>query len=216
MLGTGAQAQAAAAVDTAFYDGAVVSFVPTGAKNGADLVLGDEILGALSSNQRPQDHRPNLYVLAPGIQEHSPGAGASGRLSFNLILSSLPATEQAVEWDVYWAITLDPELHIPSTHPTYVPAARAEISSERELILAAQEGFVPAEHLEFGEIPGAAMLRECLHINSLAGLEQFRRPDGSLPRLIIVPSHLVVRASAAPQPPAIGDPPPVIGPQPEH
>jgi hypothetical protein len=156
------------------------------------------VLGGLSSDHRPKDHRPNLYVVTPGLQQRT-GKGPE-ELSFNLVLNSLPASAQPVEWDVYWAIVLDPALRPPlDTVPVsdnQLLSGQQDITSERELILATQDGFVPGEQFEFHQIPGATMLRECLHIDSLAGLNQFRSSDGSLPRLLIVPSGRVIRAGA--------------------
>jgi hypothetical protein len=40
-------------------------------------------------------------------------------------------------------------------------------------------------------------LAERLSIKSMADLRRYRRADGSLPRLLIVPARLAVRATAA-------------------
>jgi hypothetical protein len=121
-----------------------------------------------------------LYVVCPGTQY--PG-GEEGTFGFSVVLNSLPRSEEAVNWDVYWAIVLDPALD-------------TSFQSERDLLLATQDAFESGDELDLEEIPGAALLREKLHIASMSDLVSFRRPDGTLPRLLIVPSHLVIRAGA--------------------
>jgi hypothetical protein len=158
----------------------VVRFVPPSVQPGRALVVGDTLLGPLLTDQKPSDHRPNLYVVCPGTQY----GDEEGTLGFNVVLNSLPRSEEAVNWDVYWAIVLDPALD-------------TSFQSERDLLLAAQDTFESDGELAFEEIPGAALLREKLHIASLPDLASFRRPDGTLPRLLIVPSRLVIRANAA-------------------
>jgi hypothetical protein len=155
-------------------------FAPAPAESGRALVLGEMLLGPLS-DQKPNDHRPNLYVVCPGKQYPSDQERDVG---FNVVLNSLPRSEEPVNWDVYWAIVLDPALDI-------------SFQSERDLLLAAQDAFEAGDELNFDEIPGAALLQEKLHISSISELASFRRPDGTLPRLLIVPSHLVIRAAAA-------------------
>ncbi len=75
------------------------------------------------------------------------------------------------------------------------PSLPGNFTSERELLLAAQDAFVPGDLFELEDMPAAALLQRYLHIESLADMEKFRRPDGALPRVIIVPSKFVVRAS---------------------
>jgi len=155
-------------------------FTPAPAESGRALALGGMLLGPLLSDQKPKDHRPNLYVVCPGTQYPSDEERDVG---FNVVLNSLPRSEEAVNWDVYWAIVLDPALDI-------------SFQSERDLLLAAQDAFESDDELDFEDLPGAPLLREKLHISSVSDLASFRRPDGALPRLLIVPSHLVIRAAA--------------------
>jgi len=60
--------------------------------------------------------------------------------------------------------------------------------------MSAQQEFTPGDLFEFDDIPGAAFLR-FLGISSLRDLEQYRRPNGKLPQLIIVPAGFAVRAT---------------------
>jgi hypothetical protein len=172
--------------DAAYYEGKPVRLVPTRVERGRELVVGGTFLGPLLSESKPKDHRPNLYVVCPGNQYHDEKEDGLG---FNVVLSWLPRNDDAVNWDVYWAVVLD-------------PALETNVRSERDLLLAAQGLFTTGEELALEDLPGFALLRENLHITSLSGLAPFREPDGSLPRLLIVPSHLVVRAAIGSEPPS--------------
>jgi hypothetical protein len=165
--------------EPAYYEGKVVRFTPVAAKRAKTLVVSDVPLGPVLSDDKPNDHRPNVYVVCPGAQ---PRLGKDG-LTFNLVLSSLPRTEEPVEWDIYWVVVLD-------------PAVRTGFTGEMELLLAAQKGFTPGGEFGLADVPGAALLRKYLHIDSLAALAPFGRSGGDLPELMIVPSHIAVRASA--------------------
>ncbi|HEV7552839.1 MAG TPA: hypothetical protein VGP65_14215, partial [Candidatus Angelobacter sp.] len=54
----------------------------------------------------------------------------------------------------------------------------------------------PATLFEFKDIPSHGLMAERLSIKSMADLRRFRGKDGSLPRLLILPARLVVRATA--------------------
>lgn len=147
-------------------------------------------LGARVSDRKPRDKRLNLYLVCPGTQHHAEGYE---EFDHNDIINDLPPEGTVVEWDVYWAIVLD-------------PALRQDLRSEQELIVEAQEGFLPGDLFEFRDIPGQAFLRAFLDIGSLDGLASYRLKDGRLPRVIIVPAGFAIRASAAP-PEAAGEEP---------
>jgi hypothetical protein len=164
----------------AYFRGKLVRFTPAAAKRGRALVVGNALLGPIQADHRQNDHRPNVYIVCPGTQFRS---GSGDAVAFNLVLNTLPLKEDAVQWDVYWAITLD-------------PALRTNFINERDLLLATQNTFVPGELFDFDEVPGRAVLREYLHVVSLAGLGRFRRRGGTLPQVLILPSHFVIRASA--------------------
>jgi hypothetical protein len=68
--------------------------------------------------------------------------------------------------------------------------------SERELLLAKHQTFRPATLFEFKDVPAHALMAERLGIKSMADLKRFRRKDGTLPRLLILPARLAVRATA--------------------
>jgi hypothetical protein len=131
-------------------------------------------------HEKPRDPHPNLYIVAPGTQYKS---DAAGQFDHNEIISVLPLSSEPVEWDVYYAIVLDPTL-------------KEDFRSERQLILATQNEFLPGQDLQFEEMPGAAFLRRYLHVDSVEGLDSYRRHDGKLPRLLIVPAKLCVKAVA--------------------
>lgn len=167
--------------------------VPSVARHGRMMKVGDTVLGALV-RRKPDDHRPNLYVVAPGQQHHGPDG-----TDFNLVVNELAESRSPVVWDVYWALVLD-------------PALETSFTGERELLIAAQDGFLPEESEAFERLPAAGFLREYLHIDSVAGLSSYRREDGMLPRVIIVPAGMAVRASASElQPVASPDYPYVSG-----
>jgi hypothetical protein len=138
--------------------------------------------GARVSDRKPRDARLNLYLVSPGTQHQAEG---HEDFDHNDVINALPPEGAVVEWDVYWAIVLDPGL-------------REDIRSERELIVEAQEGFTPGDLMEFRDLPGQAFLREFLKMDSLDDLAPYRLNDGRLPRVIIVPAGFAVRASAAP------------------
>jgi hypothetical protein len=129
---------------------------------------------------RPRDVRPNVYLVSPGEQHHN---DRWEQFDHNTVINLLPASDAAAEWDVYWAIVLDPALH-------------HDFRSERELLVAAQSEFTPGDLFEFSDVPGRAFLRSFLHIDSLGKLKRFRHKNGRMPRLIIVRAGLTIRATA--------------------
>ena len=166
----------------AYLRNQLVSFRLAPAEKGQQAFsIGPWQLGVRVSDRKPRDKRLNLYLIAPGTQHHAEGYED---LYHNDVINALPSTEAVVEWDVYWAIVLD-------------PALGQDLRSEQDLIVQAQEGFVPGDLFEFQDIPGQAFLRTFLEIDSLDGLAPYRRKDGGLPRVIIVPAGFAVRASAA-------------------
>jgi hypothetical protein len=169
-------------VSAVYLRGQPVDFhlAPAG-KGQPPFSIGPWQFGVRVSDRKPRDKRLNLYLVAPGTQHHSEGYE---EFDHNDLINALPPGDAAVEWDVYWAIVLDPTL-------------RPDLRSEQDLIMKAQEGFVPGDLFEFQDIPGQAFLRAFLEIDSLDGLAPYRRRDGQLPRVIIVPAGFAIRASAA-------------------
>ncbi|MFB3916409.1 MAG: hypothetical protein ACE14M_06755 [Terriglobales bacterium] len=179
----------------AYYDGDVVSFIPETIhyrftprplrRRQSDFTVGPWYVGSLLADRKPKDSRHNLYIVSPGTQYHQVDAE---EYDHNEIVNDVSKGDKAVEWDIYWAVVLDPGL-------------RSDFRSERDLILAAQESFVPGDLMDFSDIPGEGFLRAFLHIGSLEGLSPYRRTDGTLPRLIIVPANRVILGRiAVPEP----------------
>lgn len=140
------------------------------------VTVGPWSLGPRVATQ-PSDKRPNLYFVVPGslyqIAEYP-------AYSHSLILSSAP--DDAKDFDIYWAVILDPSL-------------KEDFTSEKELLLATQETFTPGEDFSFTQIPSAGFLRTFLKVNSLSELDKYKRPDGGLPRIAIITAHKAVRIS---------------------
>jgi hypothetical protein len=162
----------------AYWDGKVIemSYVP----GRRDFKIGPWDISAQVQREKPRDPHPNLYIVAPGTQYVAEG---EEQYSHNEVLSVVPLKPDPVDWDVYFAIVLDPSLH-------------EDFLSEKQLILATQDEFEPADDLTVEDMPGAAFLRKYLHIDTIEGLKEYRRPDGELPRLLIVPAKVTVKASA--------------------
>jgi hypothetical protein len=118
-------------------------------------------------------------VVAPGSQHRVQGYEA---YNHNDIVNYMPANASPVEWDVYWAVVLD-------------PALEREFRSEDELLMATQKEFHPGESFRFDEIPAAGFLRDIVKIGSLEALDKYRRPSGNLPQVLILPADFAVRAS---------------------
>jgi hypothetical protein len=167
--------------DVAYLDGKLVRWIPTsGGPRQKLLHAGPWLIGA-RNNDKPRDGRLNVYLVAPGNQWHSEKAP---QFDHNLVINALPKDPEAgAEWDVYLAVVLDPTLNV-------------DVRSERELIMARQQSFAPKDDYSFNSIPGAAFLREFLKFQALPDLEGFRRNDGTLPRLVLVPIKAMVRAAA--------------------
>jgi hypothetical protein len=167
-------------IDSAYYNGETVAFkvVDKGSRR-SQVRVGPWLLGIRAADSTPRDRRRNLYVVFPGSQHRAPGWGD---YDHSCVLSSLPGTDEPVEWDVYWAVVLDPNLH-------------DEFRSEQELLLAAQSSFFPPDLLEFNDLPAEGFLRSQMKIRSLTDLARFRRKDGTLPRLAITPAGYAVQGS---------------------
>jgi len=138
-------------------------------------------LGERVAEDKPIDKRLNLYVVVPGTQYRAPG---KTDYDHNLVINKYTVDGKARDWDIFWCFILDPTL-------------RPDLRSERELLLGKHQTFRPATLFEFRDIPSHTLLAERLSIRSMGDLHRFREKDGSLPRLVILPARLVVRATAA-------------------
>ena len=165
-------------IPTAYHDDDTVNVkVERPARGQKVLGFGPWQLGIATRNERPRDRRLNLYVVVPGNQHHVEGWDD---YDHNAILNAVPVNEEPRDWDVYWVLALDPQMH-------------EELRSERELLLHAQERFLPGDLFEFDDIPADVVLRQYLHVASLDDLQQYRHKDGTLPRLLVLPAGCVVR-----------------------
>jgi hypothetical protein len=137
-------------------------------------------LDAHVSHDKPRDPHPNLYIVAPGDQYTSEQVPAFNHTE---IISTIPVKVEPREWDLYWAIVLD-------------PALQETFHSERQLILATQDGFNIPSDFDLDSMPGITFLRDFLHVQTVDDLARFRRADGTLPRVIIVPAGVSIKATA--------------------
>lgn len=164
---------------SAYHDGTIIQFAPETPISGRTASLGPWTIGKRLPEEKPLDKRLNLYVVIPGKQYHSP---TSPEYDHDLIVNTL-THDQAREWDIYWCFVLDPRLE-------------NDFRSEHDVLVAAQQSFRPADLFDVEDIPGHDVLREKTGIQLLADLGHYRHKDRSLPRLLIVPAHLAVRATA--------------------
>jgi hypothetical protein len=170
-------------ISSAYYRGQQVKLTldgPMTAKGTARL--GPWILGTRLKDGHPHDSRKNLYVVFPGVQYHS---DASPDYDLNCIVNTLPESEESLEWDVYLAIVLD-------------PSVQDDFRDERDLVLAGQASFQPADLIEFEDIPASNFLHAALKIDGMAGLARFRHKNGMLPRVAIFPAGFAIRATVQP------------------
>jgi hypothetical protein len=164
-----------------YHDGDDLIFTPEAAGSRRMASVGPWNLGQRVAEDKPIDKRLNLYVLVPGTQYRAPG---KTDYDHNLVINKYTVDGKARDWDIFWCFILDPTL-------------RPDLRSERELLLAKHQTFRPATLFEFRDIPSHTLLAERLSIRSMGDLHRFREKDGSLPRLVILPARLVVRATAA-------------------
>jgi hypothetical protein len=163
-----------------YHDGDDLIFTPEAAGSRRMASVGPWNLGQRVAEDKPIDKRLNLYVVVPGLQYRAPG---KADYDHNLVINKYTVDGKPRDWDVFWCFILDPTL-------------RPDLRSERDLLLAKHQTFRPATLFEFKDIPSHALMAERLSIKSMADLRHFREKDGSLPRLVILPARLVVRATA--------------------
>ena len=137
-------------------------------------------LGERLGDDKPRDKRLNLYVVVPGVQYRTSG---KPEYDHNRIVNKYTVDGKPRDWDIFWCFILD-------------PALRPDLRSERELLVAKHQTFRPADLFELKDVPPHALMAERLGIKSMADLKRFRLPDGTLPRLLILPAHVAVRATA--------------------
>ncbi len=164
---------------TAYHDGATVTVnIKKPARGHRSLYFGPWQFGIFPrGGERPRDGRLNLYVVVPGKQHHAEGWDD---YDHTMIVNAVPHSDEGVEWDMYWVLVLDPHM-------------RDDLRSERDLLLLAQDRFLPGDLFEFDDIPAEVALRDYLHVSSVEGLRPYRHSDGTLPRILVVPAGCVVR-----------------------
>jgi len=163
-----------------YHDGDDLIFSPVATGTRKLASVGPWNLGERVAEDKPTDKRLNLYVVVPGAQYRAPG---KAEYDHNLVINKYTVDGKPRDWDVFWCFILDPTL-------------RPDLRSERELLLGKHQTFRPATLFEFRDVPSHALMAEGLSIKSMDDLRRFRGKDGTLPRLLIVPARLAVRATA--------------------
>jgi hypothetical protein len=166
-------------LEEAYFNGEVVRLTAGPYSAGErTLVVGPWNMGPRVS-PKPNDKRPNLYFVIPGSQHQVPD---EPRYDNTMILSAAP--DDPKEFDVYWAVVLDPALK---------PTPKDDFTDEKQLLLATQATFTPADDFTFAQIPSASFLESTLKMSSIEKLKKYRRADGSLPRVAIITAGFAVR-----------------------
>ena len=176
-------------VNRAYLEGQLVAmqFAQPQSKRERAFTVGPWRFGAKVSGpvkgepDKPHDKRLNLYIVSPGSQND---IAANDDFDHTVIINAKPPEDAETEFDVYYAVVLDPRLKI-------------DVKSEQELILATQEEFLPGDLFEFDDIPSADFLASVMQIESLADLRRFRKRNGAMPRVAIVPAGFALRATVS-------------------
>lgn len=163
-----------------YHDGDDLIFTPEAAGSRKLASIGPWNLGERVSDDKPADTRLNLYVVVPGVQYRAPG---KSEYDHNLVINKYTVDGNPRDWDVFWCFILDPTM-------------RPDVRSERELFMARHQAFHPADLFDIKDVPSHSLMAERLGVRSMADLKRFRRKDGTLPRLLILPARLAVRATA--------------------
>ena len=169
-----------------YHDGTYILFAPevTGTRRTARVgswELGERLS---ASDENPRDPRLNLYVVVPGGQYSS---REHPEYNHTLVVNKYTVDGKPREWDIFWCLVLDPSLN-------------EDLESERALLVAAHERFQTPDTFEIRQVPSYTVMAERLRVTTVGGLKHFRKKDGSLPRLLIVPANLAVRATAGREP----------------
>jgi hypothetical protein len=189
-----AEPEATPQINRAYLEGQLLSiqFAQPQGKRERTFMLGPwrfgakVVMPAKGAADKPHDKRLNLYIVAPGSQNDSAGADD---FDHTVIINAKPQVDGAeTEFDVYYAVVLDPRL-------------KMDDKSESELILSAQEEFMPGDLFEFDDLPSADFLSAVMQIESVGDLRRFRKRNGAFPRVAIVPAGFALRA-------AVGEPQP--------
>jgi len=161
------------------HDGTRIFFTPQGTGTHRLAKYGRWDFGERLKNEKLREKRLNLYVVLPGGQYRSM---LHRRYNHTLVINKYTLDGKPREWDIFWCLVLDPKLH-------------SDIRSEHDILEAAQQRFQPGNDFKMGRIPSHTAMAEELNVKSVASLRRYRRRDGSLPRLLIVPAHRAIRAA---------------------
>jgi len=164
----------------AYHDGEKVVFSPEHTGTNRLASFGPWNLGERLSEGKPLDNRLNLYVVVPGGQYHST---SRPEYDHNRIVNKYTVDGKVREWDIFYCFVIDPSLS-------------NDFRSETDLLLAAHQTFVPADLFDISDVPANAMLAEKLGVTNMADLRHYLRKGGALPRVLIIPARLAVRATA--------------------
>jgi len=168
-----------------YHDGSRMWLTPQGTGTHRMAKYGRWDFGERLKDERLRfDRRLNLYVVVPGSQYHSL---LHRRYNHTLVINKYTIDGKPREWDVFWCLVLDPKL-------------KSDIRSENDLLVAAQETFQPSSDFTVRKAPSHTAMAQELNVKNVVDLNRFRRKDGSLPRLLIVPAHLAVRATTTKRP----------------
>lgn len=183
-LGLGGRTSLPAKPFLAYHDGDNIVFSPQKTGTHRMASFGPWDLGERLNESKPEDKRLNLYIVVPGGQYHSAN---HSEYDHNRVVNKYTVDGKVREWDIFWCFVLD-------------PALTADLRSERQLLMAAQQTFRPADLFDISDVPAHDAMADKLGITTFADLMvRFRRRNGSLPRLVILPAHLAVRAAAEQQ-----------------
>lgn len=174
-----------------YHDGDGLVFSPSLTGSHQMASFGPWNFGERLRDTKPADKRLNLYVVIPGTQYR---LSARSEYDHNRVINKYTVDRKPREWDIYWCFVLDPSL-------------TEDVRSERELLVAAHESFKPPDLYDASDAPSHIALAEQLRVHSLTDLRRFRRKDGSLPRILILPASLAVRATAEVHDVSVNHPP---------
>jgi hypothetical protein len=164
----------------AYHDGEKVMFAPEHTGTNRMASFGPWNLGERLSEGKPLDNRLNLYVVVPGGQYHS---AARPEYDHNRVVNKYTVDGKVREWDIFYCFVIDPSLS-------------NDFRSETDLLMAAHQTFVPPDLFDISDVPANSMLAEKLGVTSMAELRHYRKKGRGMPRVLIVPARLAVRATA--------------------
>lgn len=120
-------------------------------------------VGQAQRSTSPNDTRPDYFRLFPGSRA----------------TASTPPSAEAVYYDLYAAIVLD-----TAVTPEEITSADAvrHLSGQR---------FALPDAWTFDSIPGGEALRDQLNLSGMEELIFFQNPDGSYPRVLLMPLNVV-------------------------